>query len=145
MSYCRFSSGDVYLYPSIYGGIECCGCSLAEKVNSIFTKGLPEDDPRIKFFGLEPDTPCEKCNGKGCDKCMMCGNLNFTSRNDAIKHLDKHVRAGHKVPQHAFDFLRKEIENFGDTEGLEIPDEPVSPLLDVTTGERIPLEELNNE
>ncbi len=30
MSYCRFSDGDVYMYPHIDGYIECCFCSLAQ-------------------------------------------------------------------------------------------------------------------
>lgn len=28
MSYCRFSGGDVYMFDSVHGGIECCGCRL---------------------------------------------------------------------------------------------------------------------
>lgn len=142
MSYCRFSSGDVYLYPSIYGGIECCACRLADLVDTIFTKGLPEDDPRLKLFGLEPNTPHDKCKGKGCESCMMHGNLNFTSRSDAIKHLEEHKKAGHKVPEHAFEYLREEMEEVGDTNGLEIPDEKPSPILDLKTGKKVSLEEL---
>lgn len=30
MSYCRFGEADVYIYASVNGGIECCGCSLGE-------------------------------------------------------------------------------------------------------------------
>jgi len=142
MSYCRFSSGDVYLYPSIYGGIECCACRLADKVNTIFTEGLSEDDPRIKFFGIEPNTPCKHCNGKGCGKCTMFGNTTLFSRSDAIKHLEEHKKAGHKVPRHAFAYLKAEIKDVGDTKGLEIPDEKPSPILDLKTGKRIPLEDL---
>ena len=33
MAICRFGSdSDVYVYYSIYGGLECCGCRLNEKV-----------------------------------------------------------------------------------------------------------------
>ena len=28
MSYCRFSDGDVYLYPDVQGGWTCCACRL---------------------------------------------------------------------------------------------------------------------
>lgn len=28
MSYCRFGEADVYVYPSVMGGIECCACRL---------------------------------------------------------------------------------------------------------------------
>ncbi len=32
MSYCRFGEySDVYLYPSVYGGIVCCSCRLSER------------------------------------------------------------------------------------------------------------------
>lgn len=142
MSYCRFSSGDVYLYPTIYGGIECCACRLADLAPTIFTKGLPEDDPRLALFTVELNTPHAKCNGEGCAGCMVHGSLNFTSRSSAIKHLEEHRKAGHKVPQHAFDYLEREIKNVGDTKGLEIPDEKPSPVLDLKTGKRIPLEDL---
>ena len=142
MSYCRFSSGDVYLYPSIYGGIECCACRLADLVPTIFTKGLPEDSPRLKLFNMVPNTPCEHCNGDGCKKCMMFGSTTFFSRSDAIKHLEEHRKVGHKVPEHAFEYLREEMEEIGDTTGLEVPDEKPSPVLDLKTGKRIPLEDL---
>ena len=29
MSYCRFSDGDVYMYPHINGVIQCCSCRLS--------------------------------------------------------------------------------------------------------------------
>lgn len=31
MSYCRFSDGDVYLYPTTGGLIQCCSCRLTPK------------------------------------------------------------------------------------------------------------------
>ena len=143
MSYCRFSSGDVYLYSSIYGGIECCACRLADKVNTIFTEGIPKErEGMIKLMGEEFTKPCKHCNGKGCGKCMMFGSTTFFSRSDAIKHLEEHKKAGHKVPRHAFAYLKAEIKDVGDTKGLEIPDEKPSPILDLKTGKRIPLEDL---
>ena len=30
MSYCRFGEADVYIYESVRGFIDCCGCSLQE-------------------------------------------------------------------------------------------------------------------
>ena len=30
MAYCRFSDGDVYIFPHVAGGFECCGCALHE-------------------------------------------------------------------------------------------------------------------
>jgi len=67
MSYCRFSDGDVYMYPSGKGIIECCACRL------------PGGDFRL-----------------------------FSTKQDALDHLMWHKRAGHKVPQHAIDRLKRE-------------------------------------
>jgi len=36
MSYCRMSEGDVYMYPHIYGYIDCCGCRLSNQTDTIF-------------------------------------------------------------------------------------------------------------
>jgi hypothetical protein len=30
MSYCRFSEGDVYMYPHTSGVIQCCSCRLSQ-------------------------------------------------------------------------------------------------------------------
>jgi len=43
MSYCRFSDGDVYLYPSVIGGWTCCACRL----NPVDESGA---------YNLSPDT-----------------------------------------------------------------------------------------
>ena len=43
MSYCRFMSGDVYMYPTTSGGIECCGCRLAEAMG----EDWPNFDSRL--------------------------------------------------------------------------------------------------
>lgn len=140
MSYCRFSSGDVYLYPSIYGGIVCCSCRLASKVPTIFTKGLGKDDLRSKLFGkIEP---CKHCGGVGCDKCMGWGDTTLATRSEAINHLKEHRKAGHYFPAYALKDLRQELKELGETGGIEKPDEPPSPFLDITTGKRITLDEL---
>lgn len=55
--------------------------------------------------------------------CMLC-RLDYdadrmgwstNSRQEAIEHLKEHREAGHVVPDHAFEVLRKEIEEEGDT------------------------------
>jgi hypothetical protein len=28
VSYCRWNSGDLYIYADVHGGITCCGCKL---------------------------------------------------------------------------------------------------------------------
>ncbi len=72
MSYCRFISGDVYMYPDVHGGITCCACSLSDRVKSIFTDGY-ENHP---LFGTV--SGCEDCAGEGCDGCMMPDNVRKT-------------------------------------------------------------------
>ena len=47
MSFERFGSSDIYIFESVGGFIECCGCSLA----------LPEDQGLFGFTKLE--TPRE--------------------------------------------------------------------------------------
>lgn len=37
MSYCRFLEGDVYVYLSVGGYLECCACSLMEEEVFSFT------------------------------------------------------------------------------------------------------------
>ena len=46
MSYCRFSDGDVYLFPDIRGGWTCCACRL----NPADTSGLYAFLPDTKVF-----------------------------------------------------------------------------------------------
>lgn len=129
MSYCRFSSGDVYMFAHINGGIECCSCGLAPLIPTIWTKGtkaLPEGDGRRKLFG--ETGPHEDCNGEGCKGCMMHDSLSFPSRTEAIDHLIDHMKHGHEVPLYAVTRLQEEIEEIGDIAGLEVPDEPRSPI-----------------
>lgn len=112
------------MYQSIYGGIECCGCKISPKVNSIFTLGS-EDMARIMD---DPDLalPCKKCDGVGCDACMVTDNVVFYSRSAALAHLREHKKAGNKFPRYAVKRLRKELQEIGDTEGLEKPENPPS-------------------
>lgn len=36
MSYVRFGKdSDIYLYASIYGGVDCCGCALGENRSGV--------------------------------------------------------------------------------------------------------------
>jgi hypothetical protein len=103
MSYCRFMSGDVYMYPDVSGGITCCACSLSDRVKTIFTTG---DDNHFLFGTV---SGCGDCAGEGCDGCMMPGNMNFETYQEAIDHLNAHVDAGDKVPGYAFEYLIKDM------------------------------------
>lgn len=74
MSYCRFGSGDVYVYVSCTGTLECCACALNEvQGDEIF--------PRT-FHALTTE--------------------------EMIKHLWKHLDAGHLIPGYTFDGLRED-------------------------------------
>jgi len=108
-AYCRFLEGDVYMYEHVDGFIECCMCSLAPKVNSISTIGITKEDTLYNLFGELK--PCKKCSGKGCDDCMVPGNTELHSYEEAIEHLKKHEAAGDKVPARAYSMLKEEIES----------------------------------
>jgi hypothetical protein len=130
VSYCRFSDGDVYLYAHVGGGFECCACRLAEKVPTVFTVGC-KDHPLLGDV-----EPCEKCNGEGCDDCMMPGSLRLQTRSECINHLQKHRDAGHKVPEYAFEYLRKEIEEEGEKNYPIFEDGYNGPVIfNISTGE----------
>lgn len=108
MSYCRFSDGDVYAYPHVDGGFECCACRLAPLVKSIFTEGCT-DHPL--FGDIEK---CDKCNGNGCEECMLPGNQRFHTRSEMIAHLQEHIEADHNVPSYAIEILKEELAREGE-------------------------------
>jgi hypothetical protein len=108
MAYCRFSDGDVYLFDHVGGFVECCAYRLAKKVSTIFTTGTKGGMLLEKLFGVVG--PCKECGGKGCDKCMMCGSMEFKTYEEALKHLEAHRAAGHQVPDYAIEDIKKCIE-----------------------------------
>ena len=131
MSYCRFSNGDVYMYPSTKGGIECCACRLADKVVTIFTPGvIDETDFRWDLLVGGGDLVCKKCES-GCDECMMHGNITFNSYQDALDHLYEHRKAGHSVPDYAFEYLKKDMEESKSLEPLLCECGKVSMIFDL--------------
>jgi len=109
MSYCRFLEGDVYMFYNVNGTIECCACSLAPRVKSIFTTGTKDRGNTFKKLFGEIE-PCKYCKGEGCDKCMLPGNLNFTTFEEAINHLKKHIEHGDRVPSRAFEALYEDLK-----------------------------------
>ena len=108
MSYCRWLEGDVYMYETVDGVIECCSCSLAKKVPTIFTKGIKEGDFLYKIFGKKG--PCKHCGGVGCDACMMHETAVLHSYEEALEHLYEHRRKGDIVPERAFEALKEDIK-----------------------------------
>lgn len=103
MSYCRFSSGDVYMYPHAAGFVECCACSLAP------TEPANMSDLAEAMGMTEEDAP------ELFEDFQMNGSLQFNTRSEALEHLQVHRDAGHKVPEYAFERLRKELEEEGET------------------------------
>lgn len=56
-----------------------------------------------------------------CDGCRLGGGLkSFATRSAAIAHLEEHRRAGHDVPEEAFERLRAEIGTIGDAVTEEV-------------------------
>lgn len=113
MSYCRFSSGDVYMFHHVCGFVECCSCLLAPKVKTIFTrgyKGFLKECETCKGKGCK-ECNCKKCNGEGGDCCMMHGNSNFDTFQEAYNHLLEHKQKGHSIPEEAFEELQKDINS----------------------------------
>jgi hypothetical protein len=99
------------MFYHVNGTIECCSCSIAPKVKSLFTTGLDKNDFRYKLFGKVE--PCEYCNGKGCSACMVPGSLNFDSFEEALEHLQEHVEKGDVVPKRAFEGLKQDLKTEG--------------------------------
>ena len=131
MSYVRFGDGsDLYVYPHVGGGFECCACRLAPSIKSIFTEGY-EDHPL--FGDVEP---CENCDGKGCDHCMMCGNTRLQTRSEMIDHIEEHIKAGHEVPSYVIERLKEEIDTKGERNDPLYDDGYQGPVaIDFKTGE----------
>ena len=56
---------------------------------------------------------------EGAIVCCECPFMKETDRNwpqfkgpaTMIRHLNKHIKVGHKVPEHTFERLREEIKN----------------------------------
>lgn len=131
MSYARFVESDVYMYASCSGGIECCMCSIGPKVKSIWTTGTDNDYPLFKNIPA-----CDKCEGQGCEECMISGTVYLETYEEAIAHLEEHVKYGHYVPERAFEGLREDMAN---NEPLDkICDGPM--MVDLKKGEAMPLE-----
>lgn len=96
MSYCRFSEGDVYLVgTSVYvdesreEGFHCVGCILNPKT----------------WVGDET-----AFLGGYLKSISGASDFSSVSRKATLAHLDKHVVAGHAVPNRAVEGLTAETE-----------------------------------
>ena len=130
MSYARFGdNSDVYVFPHVGGGFECCACTLAPLVKSIFTEGCTNNP----LFGTI--TPCKKCNGTGCEHCMLHGSTRLNTRSEMIAHLKDHIKAGHRVPKYAIETLEKELKEEGEINQPVFDDGYDGPVvIDVVSG-----------
>ena len=100
------------MYEHVGGFIECCCCKFAPLVKTIYTEGtekLSENDLSRRLFGII--LPCEHCGGKGCNKCMMHGNIELSTYQDALDHLKEHVKSGDYVPNYALEALTDDIQS----------------------------------
>ena len=91
MSYARFSwdGSDVYVFLNVGGYLDCCGC-LLEEYEWV-------EDPGYKFSGgyLKPTVGIE---------------TRFTTTDDMIEHLRRHIAEGHTVPDDVIPDLEADRE-----------------------------------
>lgn len=98
MAYCRFSEdSDVYMYWHVAGAIECCAC----KYTPVYEEGK---GPVINVY-----------EGKEIRAVWKEEFPEFETFDDAIAHLEKHRADGHLVPDRAFERLRKDKEEYGNS------------------------------
>jgi hypothetical protein len=99
MSYARFIEGDVYVYGTHLGkdeagnpieGFTCCGCWMID----------------VEWV----ETPTSILGGFIRAKDGGPTSYSTTSRGEMIAHLHKHTKAGHTVPDRAFEGLAEEEE-----------------------------------
>ena len=104
MSYCRFSSGDIYLWQRYSGHICCQVCSLTPRTQkTIFTSGVKESALFPK--GIKP---CKMCSGEGCERCCMNHDTNLKTYEEAIDHVKAHLDAGHMVPSYVIPRIERD-------------------------------------
>lgn len=119
MSYCRTGvDSDVYIFHSVYGELECCGCGIMPKHMSMY-----EIENNSNIFSIRNNLPgwlikirAGLIKKKKNKKVAFFISNNFTtkSRLDMINHINDHVRKGHKIPGMVFRRLRNEFVTIGD-------------------------------
>lgn len=106
MSYCRSTGKDSDVY--LIGGmkrLECFGAGWRlEETTPVHKRILAPDWDTVNGKLVKLDTKHE-----------IADIFATSSRQEMIDHLLEHQTAGHRVPQYAFDRLRKEIAEHGDT------------------------------
>jgi hypothetical protein len=106
MSYARFGCdrSDVYVFMHAHGFLECCGCVLQERVWV---------DKLGSFFGFYMKAVGEKIQTE------------FHSTKEMVEHLQRHIAAGHHVPDYVIpDLLADDIKNFPAGPGKNTADDP---------------------
>lgn len=78
MSYCRFLEADAYIYLGS-GGLECCGCIMAPKVEYL--------EPYTDMFGIPRK-----------EYSLPVGP--FTTPREMLNHISEHRAEGHNIPDY---------------------------------------------
>ncbi len=89
MSYARFGCGDVYVFMSTSGHLECCGCILGDQWSFASTQEMVDHLAEHRAAGhAVPDgiedelweddrenwVDYERCDLDGCEKRATCGS-----------------------------------------------------------------------
>lgn len=89
MAYARFSNADVYVFMSVNGHLECCGCSLGDEWSFGSTQAMVDHIAEHRAAGhdvpadLEADLWADdrdnwvdypRCDLDGCDERTTCGS-----------------------------------------------------------------------
>ena len=85
------------------GKYVCSCCSIAPRVKSIVTTGY-------EAFNLPP---CDKCDGSGCDSCLMFSDSTFESPDGMLDHIYQHLILGDIVPMRAIEMIRELVSTPG--------------------------------
>lgn len=101
MSYCRFSSGDVYIYHHVDGYLECCACRLMAKIAGPMPDYIKEMHKKLGW--------------KSPKSYAYWDCFTTRSRTKMLEHITHHKQLGHKVGRGAISRLKQEIKELGDT------------------------------
>jgi hypothetical protein len=89
MAYSRFSYADVYVYMSVAGHLECCGCSLSDEWAYDSTRAMVDHIAEHRAAGHDVPAGLEdslweddrdnwidyrRCDVDGCEERVTCGS-----------------------------------------------------------------------
>lgn len=117
MSYCRFGSGDAYMFACGDGGITCCACHIVPLRFSVhYGTGRNTLLDTLKKMGKPSRMALRKCpflRQAKLKKKPIGGLVSvdpiFDRAEDALAHLQRHMAQGDHIPDYAIDRLKEEI------------------------------------